>query len=220
MNINKQTVAGNLSADAVVRQAGERDVISFRVITNYEYLGLNGEKISKPTGHNVSRFAPRGKLNGLANLLKKGAGVYVTGRTVIEKKEEHLNIFVDATQGVSNQGTIEIFRYVTERPAQQQQYQQQAPAQHQQQAPAQYQQQAPAQYQQQAPAQYQQQAPAQYQQQAPAQQQQQAPAQYQQQAPAQQQQQAPAQQQQQAPAQQQQQAPAQQQQQAPAQQQQ
>ena len=118
MSLNKQQIIGNLADDATIRSvSAERDVINFRVITNYEYQTAEGT-VSEATGHNVVRFAEKGKLNGLAGLLKKGAGVYVEGRTVIKKNGEHLNIHIDATQNYQASGIIDIVKYVTERPQQ------------------------------------------------------------------------------------------------------
>lgn len=124
MRLNEQTVGGNLAADAIVREAGtDREVISFTVITNDSYQGKDNKTIETSCGHDVVQFGKKGQFASLAALLKKGAGVYLSGTTEKENRivpadgdkpeKKFLNVTLNAT---FNQ--IQITKYVTEKPAQ------------------------------------------------------------------------------------------------------
>lgn len=124
MSLNTQTVGGNLAADAEVRSISDtRDVLAFTVITNDSYTKKSGEKVETSCGHDVVQYGDKGQFTSLVALLKKGAGVYLSGTT--EKKNTVLPAngdkpekkFMNMTINASFQN-IQITKYVTEKPAQ------------------------------------------------------------------------------------------------------
>jgi single stranded DNA-binding protein len=115
MRINKQIIGGNLADDAVIRPvSGDRECISFRVITSENWKTADGEEKSKTCGHDVVQFGKVGRFTGLAALLKKGAGVYVEGITEKEMREHEGKDFLNVTVNASF-GVIQISKYVTEK---------------------------------------------------------------------------------------------------------
>lgn len=118
MRLNRQTVAGNLAADAVIRGAGEgRECLSFTVITNESYQNKQGDTVETTCSHDVVQFGDAGRFSKLADMLKKGAGVYLSGTTEKENREhegkKYLNVSVNASFE-----NIQVTKYVTEKPAQ------------------------------------------------------------------------------------------------------
>ena len=78
-SVNKQTLVGRLGADAETTTIGEnRTVTKFSVVTEHSHKDSNGEWTNIPTWHNVVAFNLNNYLEGT---LKKGAQVFVEGRT-------------------------------------------------------------------------------------------------------------------------------------------
>lgn len=119
LNLNKQVIAGNLANDAVIRPAGTgREVLSFKVITSETFIS-NGERKEKSCPHNVVIYDKEGKLQDKLLVLKKGAGVYVEGRTENERRQSqttgnvYYNNQINASKG---KGRYQIFSFVTPKP--------------------------------------------------------------------------------------------------------
>jgi single-stranded DNA-binding protein len=124
MSLNTQTVGGNLAADSEVRPVSDtRDVLSFTVITNDSYTKKSGEKVETSCSHDVVQYGDKGQFELLSALLKKGAGVYLSGttekvnRVVPAEGDKPEKKFMNMTINASFQN-IQITKYVTEKPAQ------------------------------------------------------------------------------------------------------
>jgi single-stranded DNA-binding protein len=123
MRLNTQTIGGNLADDAVIREvSAEREVISFTVITNDSYTKKDGEKVETSCGHDVVQYGKKGQFTALSAMLKKGAGVYLSGTTekvnrkVEAKDGNEEKTFMNMTVNASFQN-IQITKYVTEKPS-------------------------------------------------------------------------------------------------------
>ncbi len=82
-SLNRQEIIGLIGRDAEVRFLTNGDqVLNFSVATTNSYK-KNNEWVNETDWHNVVRFGE--KLEGLANYLKKGKKVYVSGRPKVEK---------------------------------------------------------------------------------------------------------------------------------------
>lgn len=118
MRMNRQTIGGNLADDAIVRSAGEgRECLSFTVITNDSYQDKQGHTVETSCSHDVVQFRDAGQFANVIGMLKKGAGVYVQGTTEKENREHEGKKYLNVTVNASFE-TIQITKYVTEKPAQ------------------------------------------------------------------------------------------------------
>ena len=109
---NRIRIGGYLADDAVIRDTGKGECISFTVMTTESWGPAANQ--SKTVAHDVIQFGEKGQFTSLCALLKKGAGVMLAGEIEKENREvegrKFLNITVNATFE-----TIKITKYVTEK---------------------------------------------------------------------------------------------------------
>jgi single-strand DNA-binding protein len=72
-------IAGTLGADAEVKAVNGREVLNFSVACENSYKNKQGEIVKETTWYRCSVWGDPGKLQGRANVLKKGATVSVWG---------------------------------------------------------------------------------------------------------------------------------------------
>ncbi len=70
-------VIGNIGQDAEVKDLGSNQVINFSVAVTENWKNQQGEKQSKTTWFEVSKW---GNNVGIAQYLKKGTQVYISGK--------------------------------------------------------------------------------------------------------------------------------------------
>lgn len=115
MQINTHEISGYLIADAEIHEAGNgKECLSFLVATNVVEIH-NGKKYEYKSIHPVVRFEKKNRMNKLLEKLKKGAGVYLIGKTDKKKNEQNGETYYNATINVSDRA-INIHRYVTPKP--------------------------------------------------------------------------------------------------------
>jgi single-strand DNA-binding protein len=73
-------ITGNLTADAVIRNHEDQQILSFSVAVNEDYINKEGVKVESAVFYNCSRWIGKDKSDGRVPYLKKGTKVLVSGR--------------------------------------------------------------------------------------------------------------------------------------------
>jgi single-stranded DNA-binding protein len=107
-SLNRQTVAGNLADDAVIRSITEsRDALSMRIISNERWIDNAGNEQTRSCGHDVVRYGARGSFDEFAQKsLKKGSPVFAIGRVDRESNTAGNEVYRNVVINTSAEGGV------------------------------------------------------------------------------------------------------------------